>query len=297
MFGRGGVVPAVMLALSILAIPVPVAANEVPSASVHDQIRVAKVAYRLAVANRAHCEAFLEPQPGFLVESRPGHPMTVTAMVPGSPAEEAGLATGDRLISVNRREPVNSGSDERSLKALQAAMRGGSTLLRVVGRHGLRDVQFIAESGCPARVDLVGDETVNAWADGTGIRITTGLLARCKNDDDLALVLGHELAHNLLRHGERLAGRSDAVSGLLPADEGALQEWQDSEEEADRFAVGLAMAARYDLTGAVAFMEGLLDRSIVDSTTHPGADRRLALLRDAIAEAMLDRARALVLLD
>lgn len=278
-----------MLALSISAIPAPAAASETHAGSIQDELRVATVAYRLAVANGAHCEAFLEPQPGFLVQEVAGLPVTVTAVVAGSPAEKAGLAIGDRLLAVNQRELTGSDSNEHALETLKAAMHGDPVILRVAGRDRVHDLHFTAESGCPVRIALIADDTINAWADGTGILITTGLLARCKSDDDLALVLGHEMAHNLLRHGERLAGPSDAVSGLLPAGDAALQELHDSEEEADRFAVGLAMAARYDLTGAAEFMDGLLDRSIVGSTTHPAADRRLALLRDAIAAARLDR--------
>lgn len=270
-----------MFALSVLAMPAPAAASGTAAESAPGEMRVATVAYRLAIANRAHCDAFLEPQPGFLIQHEAGQTMTVTAVFSGSPAEEAGLQVGDRLSAVNDQDLADA-SHLHQHQLLHTAIQDGPVNLRVTGREG--EVQFAPENGCRMNVTLVEDEGVNAWADGTGIRLTTGLLTRCKSDDDLALVLGHELAHNLLRHSERIAGRS-ALSGLLPAGGAAWQELHDSEEEADRVAVSLAMAARYDLTGAEAFMDSLLDRSIVDSQTHPGADRRLALLREAIAQA------------
>ncbi len=38
---------------------------------------------------------------------------------------------------------------------------------------------------------------MNAWTNGTYITITTGLLSIMKNDDEVALVLAHEIAHDL----------------------------------------------------------------------------------------------------
>lgn len=235
-----------MLAFAMVAIPAPAAAGETAIQSDPRATRVATVAYRLSLANAALCEAMLVPQSGL-----------------GFPDKDA-----VRVEASLDREP-----------------RDGALRLGVLGRDEEQEREFAAFKSCPAKVTLVQDEAVNAWADGTGIRLTTGLLARCRSDDDLALVLGHELAHNLLRHRQLLADRDIGASGLLPAERTTSEEFHETEEEADRFAVSLVMTAGYDLAGAMAFMDALLDRSIVDSETHPDPDRRLALLREAIARA------------
>ncbi|MCJ1465620.1 hypothetical protein MMC07_004239 [Pseudocyphellaria aurata] len=56
-------------------------------------------------------------------------------------------------------------------------------------------------------VVVVDDETVNAFAiPGGKVFVFSGLIAICENDDGLAAILGHEIAHNLSHHtGEKLS--------------------------------------------------------------------------------------------
>jgi predicted Zn-dependent protease len=115
--------------------------------------------------------------------------------------------------------------------------------------------------------------------------VSAGILRRCRSDDDLALVIAHELAHNLLRHGRRSYSPVNRQGRLsLPAD-AAPRGAQESEEEADRLAVRLARAAGYDLSGAESFLTGLAGASapVLQAGTHPPLERRLALLRAEIA--------------
>jgi predicted Zn-dependent protease len=58
-------------------------------------------------------------------------------------------------------------------------------------------------------VRLVSDYGINAFADGEEISVTTGMLRFVNNDDELALVIGHELAHNVLGHPDYERGRKD----------------------------------------------------------------------------------------
>lgn len=267
------------------------------------------MAYRLSVANQRLCSRILAPQLGFVLHGIEQYDPSdredaarsfgldrgvgVMAVVAGSPAETAGLNAGDGLVSVNGRmiggEAQGSlptrASVERVERVLKEAMRGGPVTLRVSARGGVRTVRFEAENGCPSNVELVPGNAVNAWADGARVILSDGLLARCETDGDLALVIGHEMAHNLLRHRRRLAAEGISPNSLLPASEGASREMRDTEEEADRLAVSLATTAAYDLAGAELFLRGLLDREAPAAATHPAADRRLALLRAAIVGA------------
>lgn len=257
-FGRiltGGAAPlAVVLSFAMVAIPVHADAGEAAMQSDPRALRVAAVAYRLALANATLCEAMMVTPSSF---GLPGKDIERTqAILDGKQHERA----------------VTSGNREHD---------------------GEQEPESAASEGCPTKVTLIQDDVINAWADGTGIRLTTGLLARCRSDDDLALVLGHEMAHNLLRQRQRLEDNGGGASGLLPANEKGVKKFHEIEEEADRFGVNLVMTSGYDLAGAAAFMDGLLDRSIGDSETHPAPERRLALLRLAIAQAQRDRVGAL----
>lgn len=55
----------------------------------------------------------------------------------------------------------------------------------------------------PELLVLKDDPTVNASDDGQFVRLYGGLLRFMKNDDELALVLAHEIAHYNLKHTEQ----------------------------------------------------------------------------------------------
>lgn len=275
-------------------------------------LRVAIVAYRLSIANRQLCDRILAPQFGFVLHGVEqyapsdrdeaarsfglGRQIGVMAVVPGSPAGSAGLTAGDHLLSVNGRElggeaPVGSRARarvERAQQVLEQEMRRGPVTLRVSARGSVRDLRFAAESGCPSNVELIPGDAMNAWADGVRVIVSDGLLARCATDDLLALVIGHEMAHNLLRHRQRRAAVGTSTNSLLPGSDGASRERRETEEEADRLAVSLAMAAAYDLAGVEPLLRELLERAPL-AATHPGPDQRLALLRAAIVDAKRGR--------
>lgn len=46
---------------------------------------------------------------------------------------------------------------------------------------------------------VLDSDIINAWTDGKTITITTGMLKIFHNQDELAMVLGHELAHFMAR--------------------------------------------------------------------------------------------------
>jgi hypothetical protein len=268
-------------------------------------LRVATVAYRLAVANRDLCRGAPAPQLGFVLHGveqyRPAdrreaarrfglgaHP-GVMAVVTGGSAQRAGLMPGDQLLSVNGRSLTAAAADaaptrafvEQAQAVLLEETAKGVAELRIMRGGVARDLVFTADMGCSASVELVPGEAVNAWADGSRIVVSEGLLARCATDDDLALVIGHELAHNLLHHGRHSA---PTLLSLLPQS-GAAAIRRD-EEEADALAVRLAAAAAFNLKGAEAFLAGLLPKDEAAlPATHPERERRLRLLRAAIAAA------------
>ena len=273
-------------------------------------LRVASVAYRLALANRPICRHATMPQLGFTMHSIEqyeegdrqrvaaafalGQHVGVMAVVDRSPADMAGLEADDQLLFVNGKAlSPDEGPNalptrvfvERAEKIILEEMKAGEVTLRVSGARGLRDIRFAPELGCSSNVELVPGKDVNAWADGKRVVVSAGILARCATDDDLALVIAHELAHNLLRHSHKLAeadGSTGTPTGILGRGSAMMRE---TEEEADELAVRMATAADYDLSRAAAFISDLLsDPSVASgSGTHPAPGRRQALLRAEIA--------------
>ena len=55
-------------------------------------------------------------------------------------------------------------------------------------------------NGCVYEFKLDESDVINAYADGKRIIVTQGMIDFAKTNDNLAIVLGHEYAHNLMGH-------------------------------------------------------------------------------------------------
>ncbi|RMY06078.1 hypothetical protein D0868_06060 [Hortaea werneckii] len=90
------------------------------------------------------------------------------------------------------------------------------------------------------------------------LTLTTGILALTKSDDELAVVVGHELAHAIAGHsrGDHLTGKHDLLFLLpwLPAVLPVywkLRKSRTQEREADYMGLMLMCEAGYDPAAAV----------------------------------------------
>lgn len=155
-------------------------------------------------------------------------------------------------------------------------------------------------------VHYVDDNTVNAMATlGGNVVFFRGLIEKLPNENALAMVMAHEIAHVKHRHpivalgrgmvvglalaaltnfsGNNLAGTMLSDAGLLTV----LSFNRDQEAEADRSALA-ALARHYGhASGADAFflgVQGLPDNKLHESTptflkTHPATQDRIEKLR------------------
>lgn len=81
---------------------------------------------------------------------------------------------------------------------------------------------------------IVNLPTINAYTNGEVVVIYTGMIDASKNDDEIALILGHEIAHVLLEHVGKLSTNSPAEQEVL-------------ESMADKMGAYYMMRAGYDL--------------------------------------------------
>jgi predicted Zn-dependent protease len=162
-------------------------------------------------------------------------------------------------------------------------------------------------------------DTVNAYADGKSIFITSAMVKFTRNDDELAFILAHETAHNVMEHISGL--QQNALVGMLAgmaADiamasagggngstftqlGGSLAGQAYSPEfEAEADYIGLYLAARagYDISGAPDMWRRMsLDNpdSIYLTSTHPSNAARYVSMRKTVAEIQGKQARGLPL--
>ncbi|NLL14565.1 MAG: M48 family metallopeptidase [Fibrobacter sp.] len=164
--------------------------------------------------------------------------------------------------------------------------------------------------------NLVKDSSVNAFAmPGGKTAVLTGILPVCENATGLAVVLGHEIAHAVARHGnERMSqlllvqlggmALSEALSeqpqltqqlALIAFGVGTqvgvlLPYSRIQESEADRLGLIFMAMAGYDPNEAVGFwhrMEKLGGPSVPEFlSTHPSTENRMRDIRRLIPEAM-----------
>ncbi len=90
-----------------------------------------------------------------------------------------------------------------------------TTYVNRIGKR-LASSQEAQRSGFPFTFEVIADPTINAFAlPGGPMFIHTGLLKAVDNEAQLAGVMGHEMAHVILRHGTNQASKANLIE--LPA--------------------------------------------------------------------------------
>ncbi len=161
-------------------------------------------------------------------------------------------------------------------------------------------------------VNVISSPEVNAWCmPGGKLAVYTGLIEKLKvTDDELAAVMGHEIAHALREHGRERASQQaaqNAVIGIGAAllgigDAGAglvnivadvtigLPYSREFEVEADRIGVELAARAGYDPRAAVTLWQkmGQAGGGAPPEflSTHPSPQNRASDLTNYAARVM-----------
>ncbi len=136
----------------------------------------------------------------------------VFSIIANSPAANAGLAAGDRILAVAGQEVGNGTRGQAEMmSAFRSAAGAGPVAITV--KRGPVKLSFAVtpEPACDYGFALRRSERINAFADGAKVEVTTGLLRFIKSPDELALIVGHELAHNVLGH--RDSATQNAVTG------------------------------------------------------------------------------------
>lgn len=148
-------------------------------------------------------------------------------------------------------------------------------VVRYVSSVGAKMVNQSARADIDWHFYVVKSDDINAFAlPGGHVFITTGALQNLKSEDELAAVLGHEIAHVEKGHGAKKLQRGLMSQGIAIAalgDHGANAQLagqlavsialkgydRDAEDEADSRGVELANRAGYDPHGLIGFFNTL----------------------------------------
>lgn len=262
-------------------------------------LRVASVAHRLSTTNVKLCPN-LTPQLGFSLHALAqyggtfrvaaiktfglGEDPTILAIVPGGAAESAGLAVSDALIGVGAtRLGKPTGSMKQSydlVREAETALDNGPKTrpLKLTVRRGgaERVISIDPKPGCASRVVVEPGGKLNAYADGTYVKLTSGVAEYAANEEELAAIIAHEMAHNILDHQARLDATGRSRANILA-----------TEIEADKLSVRLLAGAGFDPRAAARFWARFGKKTgagIFATGTHLRTKARVALLEEEAAK-------------
>jgi len=185
-----------------------------------------------------------------------------------------------------------------------------------IGRRLLKEAR---DRRFPYRFYVVKEKEPNAFAiPGGHIFITSGLIRLVAEEDELAGVIGHEIAHSVLRHIAKAMERAKRISlatlaaiiagaflskdakgtGALTASAMAMAQslmlkyTRENEVEADQKGTMYMMGAGYDPRAMVTFLKRIYRWQRFTSpnvptylSTHPGVDFRITYLSDIFLSA------------
>ncbi|GAB5487107.1 MAG: hypothetical protein Pars2KO_06770 [Parasphingorhabdus sp.] len=300
--------------------PAPTTASDQPGQS--DQ-RVQDVGFRLVSANAPFCSETIsrggltiaEHGLGWIVSpdlgrDRPIVPMTeqeakthlplVGTVAMNGPADEAGLLAGDRISAIN-------GQLTPALSYIEILSDGQHRLKNPVNVvSGYLDQQFssgvtrllIFRDGKDMELSISPTKTCRSWfqtvhgkkriasADGNWVTIGSPLIDFMQSDDELAAVIAHELAHNLLKHKERLNAQkvNRGFFGQFGKSAGRIKQ---AEIEADRLSVWLMKNAGFEPQAAIRFWTRYgkqHGKGIFSASTHYRWKKRVKLFEEEIAK-------------
>ena len=223
------------------------------------------------------------------------------------------LVSEEEVINASEQAYVSQMSEQRNLGRLETNPR---TLARVKGIANRIIKQAVIVRPEAARwnwqVNVIDDPEVNAYAMAGGkVAVYTGLLTKISpTDDELAQVLGHEIAHALAGHSREkisIATGTDLAIAAYSATQAASQRTQQAlsaaallairlpnsrlmEAEADRIGVEIAARAGYDPNAAVSLwtkMSRTKNSGVPQFlSTHPSDSSRINALSNLVPKMM-----------
>ncbi len=230
--------------------------------------------------------------------------LRVMAVYKGGAAERAGLKKGDVLADATgpALTPISDGKQESRQAARQRLPQGQALTVDVLRDGEALHLAMTPDLVCDYPLSVSPGSEVNAYADGSKIVISKGMMRFATEDRELAMVVGHELGHNTMGHLSKkktnmlLGTLADALAAAYHvntqsafANAGAQAYSQDFEAEADYVGMYYLARAGYDIEGAADFWRRMAAEnpgSIKSShaTTHPATPERFLALEKVNAE-------------
>lgn len=202
-------------------------------------------------------------------------------------------------------------NDQRVQKVRRIGGELAAAATAYLQAHGARE----RVEGFQWEFNVVDDATVNAWCmPGGKVVVYTGILPVTATDEGLAVVMGHEIAHAIARHGNERMSQGIALQGVgmtlevmtdqkpgltrdlflqsfgIGSQMGMLAFSRSHETEADKMGLVFMAMAGYDPRSAPDFWKRMAAQGNGGQpeflSTHPSDQRRVADLEAYMPEAL-----------
>jgi len=241
-----------------------------------------------------------------------GSQVSIINIVKNSPADKAGLALGDIILEVegytfpegrNALKKISKhfkNIEEKKIKKIKID-RNGEILTFDINQTKI----------CNYPIIFTQDKIVNAYADGKSIIMTQGMVDYARDDNEIAMVIAHELAHNdrghldAMKKNTLIMGSIGFVLDLMTiyysggtagGDAQNTEMWSkigrnaysvEFEKDADYGGVYYAYRAGYDISQVKNFWERIGSenpKQIAISSTHPATSERYLQIDKTVKE-------------
>jgi hypothetical protein len=207
-------------------------------ATVHDFPKVLQGgARRLGFSDTLMVTGVVEGSPAHVAGIRAGDRLTNVGDRPIKPGRQAQLTFARQFHALVTPPKVRKGEPLPPLEPFGFGIRRGASPLasyeamqrEIAAAPGAgRDSVVVApapvitgsvltrvrpDTVCAVQSVVVKDDMLNAWTDGKTLWVTTAMLRFVQNDDELAAVVAHEVAHAVERHID--AKKANATAGAF----------------------------------------------------------------------------------
>lgn len=235
--------------------------------------------------------------------------------------KQLNLVAEDQMLATSTQQYEQFLKENKlSTDAAQTARikRVGAKIQAAVEDYARKNNRTDELKGYAWEFNLVESKDVNAWCmPGGKVVFYTGIMPVCQDDDGVAVVMGHEVAHAVGKHGaERMSqnlvvqgGGAALAAALATKPQQTQQLWMSAfgagaqygllmpfergqESEADHIGLIFMAMAGYDPNHAVAFWQRMSKASAAAEkppefmSTHPSDEHRIKNLQKELPEAL-----------
>lgn len=232
------------------------------------------------------------------------------SLIPASQLTQLGADSYQQFLA--QKEVIEGTQESRMVKRVGRAIARAVETYLTRNKMGERVQEFDWE------FNLIADTTVNAFAmPGGKVAVFSGIMEVARDEDGLAVIMGHEIAHVIARHGnERMSQALLFQLGAVALSVALANEPQRTrrlflaayglggqvgvllpysrlhESEADRLGLIFMAMAGYNPRAAVAFWQRMEEATPPGAappeflSTHPSHDTRIENIRDHLPQAL-----------